>query len=52
MGRQLLTSAGLIKFLVLSVLVSGSGVKLTSVKFLSVKCSSVKCELLSDSSTF
>ena len=32
MGRQLLTSAGLIKFLVLSVLVSGSGVKLTSVK--------------------
>ena len=39
MGRQLLTSAGLIKFLVLSVLVSG--VKLTSVKFLSVKCSSV-----------
>ena len=50
MGRQLLTSAGLIKFLELSVLVSG--VKLTSVKFLSVKCSSVKCELLSDSSTF
>ena len=35
MGRQLLTSAGLIKFLVLSVLVSG-------VKCLSVKCSSVK----------
>ena len=39
MGRQLLTSAGLIKFLVLSVLVSG--VKFTSVKFLSVQCSSL-----------